>query len=62
MVLCKLAHGFFFFGGWMAADTLTRDRAIASRDINGRRFKGLESDSWDTIDVCFPGPVGAGKS
>ena len=46
----------------MAADTLTRDRAIASRGINGRRFKGLESDSWDTIDVCFPGPVGAGKS
>ena len=46
----------------MDADTLTRDKAIASRGINGKRFKGLESDSWDTIDVCFPGPVGEGKS
>ena len=61
MALCKLAHA-FFFGGGVDADTLTRDKAIASRGINGKRFKGLESDSWDTIDVCFPGPVGAGKS
>ena len=60
MALCKLAHAFCL--GGMDADTLTRDRAIASRDINGRRFKGLESDSWDGNGVCFPGPVGAGKS